>query len=305
MGAAVLESDDSEPSKGKQPKSDPSKDGPSKDAPKEIGVAESDGTTATATPEPPRKPKTWRGAFEGDVAAVELRARLASTRDGIPRLEAPVFADPASPGLLRLVGFVLAAAAVAGVTGYVVGAFTPSAPSTGPESASSRATIEPASLASGPNPAVTQRDPELPAAQTATIDLAPADARRAAQHLPATGLPATGPRAALPAAASSLRSASDSDASEIAAKMKIGADLMANGDVAAARMMFERAAEAGEAAAAFALAETYDPLVLRTLRLRGAIAPDPALARRWYEKARDLGSSAAPERIARLSQNPR
>ena len=86
--------------------------------------------------------------------------------------------------------------------------------------------------------------------------------------------------------------------------MKIGAELMANGDVTAARMMFERAAEAGEAAAAFALAETYDPAVLRRLRLRGGIAPDVALARRWYEKARDLGSIAAPERIVRLTQIP-
>jgi TPR repeat protein len=95
-----------------------------------------------------------------------------------------------------------------------------------------------------------------------------------------------------------------SAAPEIAAKMKIGAELMATGDVTAARMMFERAAEAGEATAAFALAETYDPAVLRRLRLRGGISPDVALARRWYEKARDLGSIAAPERIVRLTQIP-
>jgi TPR repeat protein len=62
-------------------------------------------------------------------------------------------------------------------------------------------------------------------------------------------------------------------------------------------------AEAGEAGGAFALAETYDPVVLGTLRLRGAIMPDPELARTWYEKARDLGASAAPERIARLARN--
>jgi TPR repeat protein len=58
--------------------------------------------------------------------------------------------------------------------------------------------------------------------------------------------------------------------------------------------MFERAAEAGEAAAAFALAETYDPVALRRLRLRGGIAPDVALARRWYETARDLARSQRP-----------
>jgi TPR repeat protein len=114
---------------------------------------------------------------------------------------------------------------------------------------------------------------------------------------------AAGPRSISPSSASRPPTAAD-DASEIAAKMKIGTELMASGDITAARMMFERAAEAGEAAGAFALAETYDPVVLRRLRLRGGIAPDVALARRWYEKARDLGSIAAPERIVRLTQIP-
>jgi TPR repeat protein len=86
--------------------------------------------------------------------------------------------------------------------------------------------------------------------------------------------------------------------------MQIGAELMATGDITAARMMFVRAAEAGEAAAAFALAETYDPVVLRRLRLRGGIVPDLSMARKWYEKARDLGSIEAPERIVRLTQTP-
>jgi TPR repeat protein len=85
--------------------------------------------------------------------------------------------------------------------------------------------------------------------------------------------------------------------------VKLAADLLASGDIAAARMMFARVAEAGEVAGAFGLAETYDPAVLRTLRLQRAIAPDPALARRWYEQARDMGSAAAIERIGRLAQN--
>jgi TPR repeat protein len=87
--------------------------------------------------------------------------------------------------------------------------------------------------------------------------------------------------------------------------MKVGADMMASGDIAAARTMFERVAEAGEMAGAFALAETYDPAVLRTLRLRGGILADPASARRWYEKAREMGSAAAIDRIARLTRSSR
>jgi hypothetical protein len=88
------------------------------------------------------------------------------------------------------------------------------------------------------------------------------------------------------------------DAAEIAQMIKRGTELMANGDVAAARLMYQRAAEAGEAIAAFALAETYDPLVLA----KGGVPPDVVVARAWYEKARDLGSTAAPERLERLAR---
>ena len=94
------------------------------------------------------------------------------------------------------------------------------------------------------------------------------------------------------------------DSPVIAAKMKIGVELMTYGEVAAARVMFQRAAEAGDGAGAFALAETYDPLVLGGLRLREGITPDLALARTWYERARDLGSLEARDRISRLAQLP-
>jgi len=91
------------------------------------------------------------------------------------------------------------------------------------------------------------------------------------------------------------------DASAIAQLLKRGAQLVANGNIGAARMMFQPAAEAGDPAAAFALAETYDPLVLEHLRAKG-INSDIALARQWYAKAKSLGSTAAPERLARLTR---
>jgi hypothetical protein len=90
------------------------------------------------------------------------------------------------------------------------------------------------------------------------------------------------------------------DAAEIAQMVKRGAELMANGDVAAARLMYQRAAEAGEASAAFALAETYDPQVLA----KGGIPADVGLAQTWYAKARDLGSAEAPERLERRARSP-
>jgi len=55
------------------------------------------------------------------------------------------------------------------------------------------------------------------------------------------------------------------------------------------------------AEAALALAATYDPFVLRELKVYG-FTPDAAMARVWYEKARDLGSPAAPRRLEMLTQ---
>jgi len=68
--------------------------------------------------------------------------------------------------------------------------------------------------------------------------------------------------------------------------------------------MFLRAAQTGDAGAAFALAETYDPLVLRKLGTRVSLMSNIALAQSWYKKAWDLGSTLAPGRIVRLTQPP-
>ena len=50
------------------------------------------------------------------------------------------------------------------------------------------------------------------------------------------------------------------------------------GDIASARLLLERAAEAQDASAAYLLAQTYDPAVLGNQDIRN-IAPDPAKAR--------------------------
>jgi TPR repeat protein len=94
------------------------------------------------------------------------------------------------------------------------------------------------------------------------------------------------------------------DASEMAQMVKTGTGYMANGSIGAARMMFQPAADAGDPVAAFALAETYDPLVLRKLNAKGGITADVGLAHTWYQKAKDLGSAAARERIEKLVRLP-
>jgi hypothetical protein len=72
------------------------------------------------------------------------------------------------------------------------------------------------------------------------------------------------------------------------------------GNIAAARLFYQRAAEADLAEGALALAGTYDPAELAAMGVAG-VQPDIALARRWYEKARELGAREAEERLRRLS----
>ena len=104
------------------------------------------------------------------------------------------------------------------------------------------------------------------------------------------------PRSAL----QSLASSRQISATEVHALLSRGNALEATGDLAGARLVFQRAAEAGSARAAFMLAETYDPIVLETLRESG-LASNVATARVWYAKAKDLGSDEAPERLERLA----
>jgi TPR repeat protein len=91
------------------------------------------------------------------------------------------------------------------------------------------------------------------------------------------------------------------DREEVTVLLKWGKDLIANGDIAAARLILKRAADANNAEAALALAATYDPFVLRELKVYG-FTPDAAMARIWYEKATELGSPAAPRRLEMLTQ---
>jgi TPR repeat protein len=90
------------------------------------------------------------------------------------------------------------------------------------------------------------------------------------------------------------------DPGEIASSLRRGNDLIASGDLAAARLVLRRAANAGDARAAMTLAGTYDPVVLEKLGVHGFV-PDAAMARVWYEKAKKFGSAAAPERLELLA----
>jgi hypothetical protein len=245
-------------------------------------------------------------------------------------LPPPTRTESALGALGRLVGVILIAAAVGAVGSlWGVGYFSGSAPRPQNLLSSHQANVA-ANLSANLAAA-------LPEAPSATSGLAPGladdDARRAAdiaadpvgrrappvpevQSASAPSLPAppASPPPAAPSRSTVLQSnrqsspdpasapAAPLDAADVALMLKSGAEFRAHGNVAAARLMLQRAADAGDATAAFALAETYDPMVLAGLRVKGGIAPDVALAQRWYAKANALGTSAAQERLARLTR---
>ncbi len=81
--------------------------------------------------------------------------------------------------------------------------------------------------------------------------------------------------------------------------MARGRQMLATGDIVAARLFFERAAEAGNAAAAAEAGKTYDPLFLAEARARG-IRGDPVAAARWYRQASAGGDREADGLMQRL-----
>jgi hypothetical protein len=96
--------------------------------------------------------------------------------------------------------------------------------------------------------------------------------------------------------------------SELSAEERARADRLVSqgerhldqGNIGAARLFFQRAAEAGSARGAIRLAATYDPAELGRLQVQG-VNPDRNEARKWYERARELGAPEAEERLARLA----
>ena len=69
-------------------------------------------------------------------------------------------------------------------------------------------------------------------------------------------------------------------------------ELLGLGQIAAARLVLQRAADAGNAEAALNLGDTYDPLRLFEMGTRGIVG-DLEKAEFWYEKADELGSAEA------------
>jgi TPR repeat protein len=98
------------------------------------------------------------------------------------------------------------------------------------------------------------------------------------------------------------------DRQEVAELTRRGEKFIVIGDLASARLVLQHAAEAGDPRAALMLAATYDPIVLEKVGIQGfgpdlvqGFAPDIALARNWYARAKEFGSTEAVRRLQALS----
>ena len=151
---------------------------------------------------------------------------------------------------------------------------------------------------------------ETPAASHVTFaaeDKAPAPASvvplplQQPSWLPGVSIALKTPEPAPPMASTSVATSKSALApDEIATLIRRGKAFMTDGDVVAARLLLQRAAEAGNAEAALALGASFDPVVIKQAGAIG-VQTDAALARQWYQKAQALGSDAATKQLANLA----
>jgi hypothetical protein len=152
----------------------------------------------------------------------------------------------------------------------------------------------PAAAAPAPQPPAPQPQPQ-PQQRAAPQPPAPQPRPQTIASLPATTAVAPPPRA------DAVRELTPN---EIAASVRRAQEMLANGDIKAARALLLRGAEARDARAALALAKTYDPIALRQVSSAES-GPDLAQARNWYEKAREWGAPEAQRQLDALASYTR
>jgi hypothetical protein len=274
-------------------------------------------------PPPARPGQDAKPQFSGDRAMLDLQRQLVLNPDAIPE---PAVDDARTLGpiVLRLSAVIGLAALIAwgvvslpGIEKIKIGEVKipdVDAPAIADNSAKATPAQSAATLARasegfvamsvpGPvaTPAITAAGPPI---NSSVQTSEPAPVAPVAAPAPAAAAPAPTP-AAPPAEVApvpvAVAAAPQFGSAEIAAMVKRGKDFLMTGDLASARLLFRRAAEAGSAEAALALGATFDPLVIARLGAVGA-APDVKQARQWYQRAMALGSPAASAQLAKLAQ---
>jgi hypothetical protein len=248
-------------------------------------VAPSERHPPLPTGEPPRIRRDSKGQleFSGDRAMLELQRQLALNPDivPVPQLEG---AKGLLPIGLRMCAVAIAAALVAWAMVSLPGIKISGSGPVEADTETRPVVVNPVKLVHFPAPANV-----LPAVPN-TVEVVNAPPPQP-DNPPAPSLQ--------PPSSTSLVVAPVLDNDEIAMLVKRGHDLLQNGDLTSARLILQRAVEAGSADAALALGATFDPSVIRRLGVIG-IAPDIARARQWYQKAAELGSAAASQQLTNL-----
>jgi hypothetical protein len=249
--------------------------------------------------------------FDGDLAMLELRHRLSLDPEAVP---VPPRRDRGIPiGLIML--RMCAVAGVAAMIAWVLSLHILPAPpplvanSTGDEPA---AAVAAPALAAKPVKLVHVSDPAeeqpAPVATLANADdsVAPVQsAPTAPKQVDAVTVTPPVPAPVAPAADPVETTAAPAlGQDEIVALLARGKSFLLDGDIASARLLLRRAAQAGSAEAALTLGSTFDPRVIGRLGAIG-VPSDPQQAREWYEKAAQLGSPAAPRQLSLLANQDR
>jgi molecular chaperone DnaJ len=107
-----------------------------------------------------------------------------------------------------------------------------------------------------------------------------------------TAVPSTAATSAAQSATKPRWPPSGASPAALAALLARGDALVATGDVAAARLVYQRAAALDSARAATAAGKTYDPRFLQAIGTIGVVA-DPDAAAAWYRKGAALGDEDA------------
>ncbi len=76
--------------------------------------------------------------------------------------------------------------------------------------------------------------------------------------------------------------------------------MLSLGDVAAARLFYERAADLGSAQGAISLGKTYDPAFLALIRAAG-VTPNRDAAAAWYQQGAALGDTEGSRLLVMLT----
>jgi len=129
-----------------------------------------------------------------------------------------------------------------------------------------------------------------------TVSALPAPAAKEASPVKARSAPANTRVAALTPASEP----GGEEAGEVGQLIARGNERMEIGDIAAARLLFELAAESGSPVAATAMGRSYDPVHFIRVGVRG-VKPDAEKAREWYQKAVKGGNQAAEDDLRNLT----